>query len=170
MNSFRNETAFTNDFGKEEALKCAKAFFKRKNHESKRLVIFGAGEGNRTLVFSLGSWCSTIELRPRINFLMLAYYNAPEGKSQWGKWNFPRGGLRGALVKIVHDKAQIVSKRWLFCRSYYIIHIALWKRPLCGTVVSRKTGHAGREGRRKASSKKGEVRVGFHGERFWRHK
>ena len=55
MNSFRNETAFTNDFGKEEALKCAKAFFKRKNHESKRLVIFGAGEGNRTLVFSLGS-------------------------------------------------------------------------------------------------------------------
>ena len=56
MNSFRNETAFTNDFGKEEALKCAKAFFKRKNHESKRLVIFGAGEGNRTLVASLGSW------------------------------------------------------------------------------------------------------------------
>ena len=55
MNSFRNKTAFTNDFGKEEALKCAKAFFKRKNHESKRLVIFGAGEGNRTLVFSLGS-------------------------------------------------------------------------------------------------------------------
>ena len=41
MNSFRNETAFTNDFGKEEALKCAKAFIKRKNHESKRLVIFG---------------------------------------------------------------------------------------------------------------------------------
>ena len=25
----------------------------------------GAGEGNRTLVFSLGSWCSAIELHPR---------------------------------------------------------------------------------------------------------
>ena len=48
-----------------KALKCAKAFFKRKNHESKRLVIFGAGEGNRTLVSSLEGWCSTIELRPR---------------------------------------------------------------------------------------------------------
>jgi hypothetical protein len=28
--------------------------------------IFGAGEGNRTLVFSLGSCCSTIELHPLI--------------------------------------------------------------------------------------------------------
>src|SRR5579864_2491221 len=30
-----------------------------------RLILFGAGEGNRTLVVSLGSFCSTIELHPR---------------------------------------------------------------------------------------------------------
>ena len=31
----------------------------------KSLIINGAGEGNRTLVSSLGSWRSTIELHPR---------------------------------------------------------------------------------------------------------
>ena len=30
-----------------------------------RASLLGAGEGNRTLVSSLGSWCSAIELRPR---------------------------------------------------------------------------------------------------------
>ena len=37
----------------------------------------GAGEGNRTLVFSLGSCCSTIELHPHIKHLawiMLAVF------------------------------------------------------------------------------------------------
>jgi hypothetical protein len=29
-------------------------------------VRIGAGEGNRTLVVSLGSFCSTIELHPRV--------------------------------------------------------------------------------------------------------
>ena len=29
------------------------------------LILTGAGEGNRTLVVSLGSFCSTIELHPR---------------------------------------------------------------------------------------------------------
>ena len=32
---------------------------------SRPAFVFGAGEGNRTLVSSLGSWCSTIELHPR---------------------------------------------------------------------------------------------------------
>ena len=31
----------------------------------------GAGEGNRTLVVSLGSFCSAIELRPHFNALSL---------------------------------------------------------------------------------------------------
>src|SRR5205085_4621227 len=35
--------------------------------ESRRRGIRGAGEGNRTLVSSLGSWRSTIELHPREN-------------------------------------------------------------------------------------------------------
>lgn len=29
-------------------------------------VVFGAGEGNRTLAFGLGSRCSAIELHPHI--------------------------------------------------------------------------------------------------------
>ena len=39
---------------------------------------FGAGEGNRTLVFSLEGCCSTIELHPRIIWcieLFFDYYN-----------------------------------------------------------------------------------------------
>jgi hypothetical protein len=30
-----------------------------------QVILIGAGEGNRTLVVSLGSFCSTIELHPR---------------------------------------------------------------------------------------------------------
>jgi hypothetical protein len=39
---------------------------------------FGAGEGNRTLVFSLEGCCSTIELHPRALF-----YANPRGALQW---------------------------------------------------------------------------------------
>src|ERR1700742_3330727 len=39
-------------------------------------LIAGAGEGNRTLVVSLGSFCSTIELHPRMPFRM------PSGRSR----------------------------------------------------------------------------------------
>ena len=35
------------------------------NESKKSLKSFGAGEGNRTLVFSLEGCCSTIELHPR---------------------------------------------------------------------------------------------------------
>ena len=35
----------------------------------RRIQRFGAGEGNRTLVVSLGSFCSTIELHPHFNHL-----------------------------------------------------------------------------------------------------
>ena len=36
------------------------------------LIFSGAGEGNRTLVVSLGSFCSAIELHPRANDLAVA--------------------------------------------------------------------------------------------------
>ncbi len=35
----------------------------------------GAGEGNRTLVVSLGSFCSTIELHPRSMCELYGVYN-----------------------------------------------------------------------------------------------
>lgn len=40
-------------------------------HNKKRQALnacrfFGAGEGNRTLISSLGSWCSATELHPHI--------------------------------------------------------------------------------------------------------
>jgi hypothetical protein len=41
-----------------------RAVFRRRDFEEKRV---GAGEGNRTLVFSLEGCCSTIELHPRLN-------------------------------------------------------------------------------------------------------
>ena len=39
----------------------------KESSEGKRLILLhpGAGEGDRTLVVSLGSFCSTIELHPR---------------------------------------------------------------------------------------------------------
>jgi hypothetical protein len=40
----------------------------------------GAGEGNRTLVFSLEGCCSTIELHPHALF-----YAKPRGGLQWSK-------------------------------------------------------------------------------------
>ena len=39
--------------------------FAADSFKSDRLLETGAGEGNRTLVVSLGSFCSTIELHPR---------------------------------------------------------------------------------------------------------
>lgn len=42
--------------------------------------LYGAGEGNRTLASSLGSWRSTIELHPQK--LSKEYYNANPDKDQ----------------------------------------------------------------------------------------
>ena len=48
-------------------------------------MLDGAGEGNRTLVCSLGSCRSTIELRPRIESLawLLFHFNGPSTSSLW---------------------------------------------------------------------------------------
>src|SRR6187397_950606 len=48
----------------------------------------GAGEGNRTLVVSLGSFCSTIELHPRS--LDLSAGNGPF-RQDAGGWALPAG-------------------------------------------------------------------------------
>lgn len=50
--------------------------FNYKNIQS----LYGAGEGNRTLASSLGSWRSTIELHPQK--LSKEYYNANLDKDQ----------------------------------------------------------------------------------------
>ena len=47
----------------------------------------GAGEGNRTLVVSLGSCCSTIELHPHFNHLSSTYLHFLQCILQLSDWN-----------------------------------------------------------------------------------
>jgi hypothetical protein len=48
---------------------------------------FGAGEGNRTLVVSLGSFCSTIELHPRPALFAAKAVKRQDGRGQAADWH-----------------------------------------------------------------------------------
>jgi hypothetical protein len=52
-------------------------------HFALRKFELGAGEGNRTLVVSLGSFCSTIELHPRSRGF--AVMRSPDMADDWLK-------------------------------------------------------------------------------------
>jgi hypothetical protein len=45
-------------------------YAKKINAPEGTFIFFGEGEGNRTRVSSLGSWCSAIELHPHVFFII----------------------------------------------------------------------------------------------------
>ena len=64
-----------------------------------------AGDGNRTHVFSLEGWCSTIEPHPHINTNI--------SQSGWQDSNLrPPGPKPGALAKLSHTPKYKFKSRW----------------------------------------------------------